>query len=823
MLKHGLLLAIFLVLATVLTGAETVKLDGRGPGLTFDGLGGLSAGAGTRLLFDYPEPQRSDVLDLLFKPNFGAALHHLKVEIGGDVNSTEGSEPSYARTREEFEHPKPEYFNRGYEWWLMCEAKKRNPKIFLDVLQWGAPDWIGDKDFPDAGDVSSLTWQQRMARNRKKFYTQDNADFIAGFIQGAKKYHNLDIDYCGVWNETRYDVPWIKLLRKTLDRRWLPGVGITADDGFDWQFAEEVAKDPELKNAIHVVGNHYSGSQSTATAKQLGKTLWASEDHAGWQPGWPGACALAKQYNRNYLDGRMTKTIICYLIASYYDTLSYPNCASIRANTPWSGHYDVWPVHWAIAHTTQFAQPGWKYLDAGCGTLKDGGSYVTLRSPEEKGDYSIIIETGDAKTPQELAFQTTGGLSVGSLHVFRSNAESQFEQIDDIIPRDGGFAIVLQPSSIYSLTTTTGQKKGTTEIPPDKDFPYPYHEDFEHYNPEGLPKYFADRSLPPNAGFFPGYSDVGMAKYFADQSGTFEVAFRPDGGKCLRQTVARRGIDWNAYPTPEPYTVLGSDKWYNYEVSCDVNIEHSGYAALFGRIRNCLMSNADPPHGYWIKVNSDGRWELKSFNVVLKSGTVSFAADKWHKLAMTFSGPKIAAMIDGVEVAAFEEDKPYFDRGIIGLGTGWNTAMFDNLSVQEIPGTTLPVNLASGKKATASSTYGSHGDVYDPRFAIDGDLYTRWNSAIGNENGCWLAVDLGSPTRFDRVSVRQFERRIGKYKIQYEDGGGWRDAFEGEADGEYWEAHFPAVRGTKMRILIETTKGNITPSIYELGVYNDGK
>ena len=84
----------------------------------------------------------------------------------------------------------------------MREAKKRNPNICLDVLQWGAPDWIGDKDVPDSGDASALAWDKRIPRNRKKFFTQDNADYIAGFINGARKYHGLDINYCGVWNET---------------------------------------------------------------------------------------------------------------------------------------------------------------------------------------------------------------------------------------------------------------------------------------------------------------------------------------------------------------------------------------------------------------------------------------------------------------------------------------------------------------------------------------------------------------------------------------------------------------------------------------------
>jgi galactosylceramidase len=56
-----------------------------------------SAGASTRLLFDYAEPYRSDVLDFLFKPSFGAAFQHLKVEIGGGENSTCGIKEFDAR------------------------------------------------------------------------------------------------------------------------------------------------------------------------------------------------------------------------------------------------------------------------------------------------------------------------------------------------------------------------------------------------------------------------------------------------------------------------------------------------------------------------------------------------------------------------------------------------------------------------------------------------------------------------------------------------------------------------------------------------------
>ena len=64
-----------------------------------DGVGGLSGGGATSVLLpSYAEPMRTDILDFLFKPNFGAALQILKVEIGGDAQSTDGAESSHMHT-----------------------------------------------------------------------------------------------------------------------------------------------------------------------------------------------------------------------------------------------------------------------------------------------------------------------------------------------------------------------------------------------------------------------------------------------------------------------------------------------------------------------------------------------------------------------------------------------------------------------------------------------------------------------------------------------------------------------------------------------------
>src|SRR5213592_769930 len=95
--------------------ATSITINGSSVGRTFDGVGAISGGGGnSRLLFDYPEPQRSQLLDYLFRPGYGAAMQILKVEVGGDTNSTSGAEPSHQHIRGAVN------CDRGYEWWLMA-------------------------------------------------------------------------------------------------------------------------------------------------------------------------------------------------------------------------------------------------------------------------------------------------------------------------------------------------------------------------------------------------------------------------------------------------------------------------------------------------------------------------------------------------------------------------------------------------------------------------------------------------------------------------------------------------------------------------------
>src|SRR5271165_560819 len=79
---------------------QTVDLKGDAGGKRFDGIGAVSGGGATSVLLkDFPEPQRSQILDLLFKPKFGASMSALLVEVPGDGNSTQGTELSHMHER----------------------------------------------------------------------------------------------------------------------------------------------------------------------------------------------------------------------------------------------------------------------------------------------------------------------------------------------------------------------------------------------------------------------------------------------------------------------------------------------------------------------------------------------------------------------------------------------------------------------------------------------------------------------------------------------------------------------------------------------------
>ncbi|MBM9503513.1 ricin-type beta-trefoil lectin domain protein [Streptomyces sp. KK5PA1] len=639
----------------------TVAVDGTSAGRTFDGIGAISGGGGnTRLLTDYPAAQRQQILDYLFTPGYGADLQILKVEIGGDTNSTDGSESSHMHAAGTVD------CSSGYEWWLMEQAKARNPGIKLYGLAWGAPGWLGGGNF----------------------WSTDTVNYLLSWLSCAKS-HGLTIDYLGGWNERGYNVSWYEQLRSALDSAGYGAIRVVGADS-DWSVAGDVASNPSFAAAVGIIGVHYpceggdGGSADTcpgnATATGTGKPLWASEN--GSQDLGSGAQALIRSITRGYIDAHFTAYINWPVVAAIYPNLPYASDGLVRADEPSSGAYQVGHSTWATAQVTQFTAPGWKFVDAGSGYLggaESNGSFITLRSPSG-ADWSTVVETTTATAAQNVTLHVTGGLSTGTVHVWATNLNStdpaaSFVHQTDLTPAGGSVSLTVQPGYVYTFSTTTGQGKGTAVSPAEHRLGLPYSDTFDTTTPGQQPR------------------------YLSQMQGAFEATNCAGGrsGLCLTQQAPVRPIEWDG--DSDPYTIGGSLNWTNYTVAADALLPQSGAVRLIGRAGSQHSFGPAGINSYYLQVSDTGAWSIVRNNTAhalttLASGsTAALGTGTWHHLALTLNGHTLTAAIDGTTVGSATDGT--YGTGLVGLGTsGYRTDQFDNLTVTPVgsqPSATGPV------------------------------------------------------------------------------------------------------------------------------------
>ncbi|HEY4017549.1 MAG TPA: ricin-type beta-trefoil lectin domain protein [Pseudonocardiaceae bacterium] len=696
--------------------STTIAINGSQGGRTFDGIGAISGGGGnTRLLPDYPAAQQSQILDYLFKPGYGADLQILKVEIGGDTNSTDGAEPSIEHTRGSIN------CGTGYEFWLMEQAKARNPNVKLYGLAWGAPGWIGGGDF----------------------WSTDTINYLISWL-GCAKQDGLSINYLGGWNERGYQISWYEQLRTALNANGYSGVQVVSADS-DWSVANDVAGNSAFANSVSIIGTHYpcggDGGDATScpgdpTAEGTGKPLWASEN--GSQDMNSGAPALIRSITRGYLDAKLTAYINWPLIAAVYPNLPYDTVGLMTTNQPWSGNYSVGESLWATAQVTQFTQPGWQFIDSASGYLsgdRTNGSYATLKSPNGS-DYSTVLETTTATAAQTANFTVSGGLSTGTVHVWATdvnapNPATDFIHTQDITPTNGSYSLTMQPGYIYTVTTTTGQGKGAATSPGGAGLALPYSDNFD-----------ADAT-------------GSEARYLSDMQGAYQVEPCVDGrsGQCVQQMAPVKPIEWQN--DSDAFALLGDTGWSNYTVSTDVDLRQAGTVELLGRANTQARPQGDQ-NAYLLRVSDNGAWSIDKSDTsgtitTLASGTrAALGTGSWHTIGMTLQGSTISGTVDGTTVGSVTDIS--YQTGQVGIGVvGYQTDQFDNLSITPGTGTgggpTGHVTSGMAGKClddyNASLTNGNKVDIWDCN-PSGAQIWTVSNGTLQIQGVCLDVTGAGS-------------------------------------------------------------------------------
>ena len=698
MLNNNSIILLLLQLIT-LTVSTAILLDGRTAHHTFDGIGGLSAGASSRLLYDYPEPQRSDILDLLFKPNHGASLQVLKVEVGGDAQSTDGSESSHMHTREEIS------CSRGYETWLISEAKARNSAIITYALSWAVPHWVGDGNGNGTG-----------------FHSPDNYVYQTKFLECVRNFTGYDIDVMGTWNEKEPGPSsYVSGLRSAFDAAGFSNTRISVYDG-DYSVNNVVTAalaDPVFNASFSSIGRHYPcDTQYPTVESDIHKALWSAED-LSTPNDWTGAACWGRLLNQNYVNMNMTSTISWSLIWSAIETLPFSGNGLMSAQQPWSGHYSGgdgsgFPVDnvtssealngplWTSAQTTQFTAPGWRYLHVpggGSGFLPQSsgnGSYVTLVPQNDTSEMTIVIEKITSVTCKcnlntsayvsdgvvNFTVLPSGGLPGGAtvLHVWRTNETVQFVQdADIIINSDGTFSVFVARDSIVTLSTLSSATHGvpSAPIPMTAPFPLPYADNFNTY-PE----------------------DTTVVRYFGDQTGSFAVR---QGALTQVVSIDPGSNRWTVEDL-DPITLIGDhtlvDTIMTIAVTFEPALNASGrglgdfgftYVQACLRITKYTGFKNGPPPGYCLAVNASGAWLANAGTLVMASGQLPtpFDATTPHVLTLSAKGTVIVGSITGtfphttLNPPLFNVTNSLYSAGIGGLGSGFHTAAFDNFTIAQ--------------------------------------------------------------------------------------------------------------------------------------------
>ena len=648
------ILVLFLVALSALTTGSTYNVSKSGGlGRRFDGIGALSAGASSALL-GYKTVPYGQIMDYLFRPRFGASLHILKVEIGGDAQSTDGTEASHMHSADD------ENYARGYEWKLMVEAKRRNPNIILYGLSWGFPGWVGE------GTTSP--------------WTNSTVTYTIKWILGAKEYYNLDIDYIGIWNERSWNKQYTLALREAIIGAGLKTKIVGHDSG--WDVCNDLSNDPEWAAAVDVISAHYPAANIQANCVGLNKTQWSSEDMSvTWDT---GAQCWARVVNENYVRANLTATIAWSLIASFYDQLAFGGTGLLHAVEPWSGYYEIGQALWAAAHWGQFTAAGWSFLQhgKGVGLLDNGGSYVALTDPTGQ-KLTIIIETMMhdtsqclwSKSPQYNVTNQTATFAldesfahIKELFVFFSNLNNSDMNetfvYQGIVKLDSGsFTLQIPVGVVYTLSTINGTKGAYPIESVSTPFPLPYHDDFNNY---------------------PVASE---AAYFADQSGSWEIVDAGSShGKAMRQMATQLPISWCG-EAPYPFSVIGDAQWQQaMNVSVDVLIESEGIAFVAVETVQGSCNTHDvgsPGIVFSINTTKNGMWQLTANTNLtnpLAFGSISVTPGTWYTMLLSVQSDHSEAYLDGRFIGQCTLNATSF-RGWVAIGSSWDHVQFDNFHI----------------------------------------------------------------------------------------------------------------------------------------------
>lgn len=420
---------------------------------TMDGFGASASFHQAFVLQQFPEPQRSQILDLLFSTENGAGLSIVRNDVGEGGNwgkPTNGPTPTI--------EPTPGHWQwKGDEdqIWFMREAKKRGCPRNMSTV-WSPPAWMKtNNDVCNGGEL------------KPEFYRQ-YAEYLSAYVRGYKKHHDIDIYAISPTNEpdikaTYSSCKWTgeQLLTLTRDHiapvfardkvkaKYLLGEwGYWAED----PYAPSLA-DPKARARVDIVASHayvHTGNKGFApisercgemkAARAANKPLWQTEiscfDNAGddIHDGLYWARLLHTHVVENQVSAWLYWWALC----------GYPGRGSLVPVDPAKGTYTRAKRLFAMGQYSRFVRPGFQRVTT-VSSPAPGVWLSAFRDPYSKR--RVVVAINENAGEEMIQFPAP----VPTADIYRTSASEDLTSVAVLGSSNGIFVAPLTQQSITSF------------------------------------------------------------------------------------------------------------------------------------------------------------------------------------------------------------------------------------------------------------------------------------------------------------------------------------------------------------------------------------
>lgn len=394
--------------------------------------------------------ERDTVMDLLFSKENGVGFSIMRSEIGAGQNM-----PTIHPDKDTWDYTPYEP-----EQWVMREARNRGVETFMSTV-WSPPIWMKTN--------GKINYGGRL----KKEYYGEYAKYLANYVKGYDKHHNVKIDAVSIANEPEFPAQWQSCLwsssefadfvgeylkpefeKENLDTKIIVGEEATWTDSR----LSEVYGDSKTLAGVDIIGSHYYHGKPTTfdLAKFNNKRVWETEvsDTFGKSTDFKDGVYWSRQVS-DFMTKSEANAFLYWLEAAYKKN----NESLIRLQD--DGSYIAAKRLFSIGNFSKFVRPGFVRVSVDENPI--GNLHLSAFKNPSTGEFAIVA-VNDGQNNESISLDFNG-VSTGQLTPNITNDKYDLEEVQEIPVYNNKVNL-----SVSGYTTITYVGRENSETPEKKDF-----------------------------------------------------------------------------------------------------------------------------------------------------------------------------------------------------------------------------------------------------------------------------------------------------------------------------------------------------------------